>query len=369
MIKRRECVLCDGKLNEFHRINYMPSFMGVVDSNDNVVNEDMIFGECDSCGLLQNINLLDSEIVYLNNHNTEIVGETWKKHYIELSNFIKENSKGDIILEIGDPSAKIANILKENYKKWVIIEPNTELVNYDNIEIIKGFFEGNNPTNYKINTIVHSHVFEHLYDPIKFLKDCNMILEEEGVILFSIPNIKWLLDNNSLPTGILHFEHTYYINKGNVELFLNKCGFKLNEIYEYKTHSLFIKATKDKNVDKITHFNKVNDIKKFMGLVYFYNEKIDQINKEIGENEYYLYSAHINSQYLLNNGINKNIKGLLDMSDSKIGKKLYGYDYNIFSPNKIINEKNPVVVASHMGAYYNEIKENLLRINPNTTIL
>lgn len=368
IMKRENCVLCESELKEFYKINSMPVFMGVLESNINVIRENMIFSECTFCGLIQIQNLIDTSLVYFNNHNTEVVGKTWQNHYLEFSKFIKNNSEGDFILEIGDPSGKLASPLKEFYKKWIIIEPNTELKNYDNVEIIKEFFDGKNPTNYKFSTIVHSHVFEHIYDPIKFLKDCNNILEYGGVTIFSIPNIKWLLENKSLPTSILHFEHTFYINKDNVKLFLNKCGFELEEIYEFSSHSLFIRARKSNNLSEVL-LTKVNDKIKFMELVYFYNNKIKDINDNISNSEYYLYSAHINSQFLLKNGISKNIKGLLDKSKAKIGKKLYGYEYDILSIESIANDLNPIVVASHMGVYYEEIKNNLLEINKNVIVL
>ena len=368
---REKCVLCERSIIEFYRIDNIPSFMGVINDNHNIIYNDIVFGECEYCKLLQNINLLDPNIVYLNNHNIDIIGDIWKGHYIELCDFIKENSKKDIVLEIGDPSAKLARNLKDFFKKWIIIEPNTELENFDNIEIYKEFFMGKNPTNYNIDTIIHSHVFEHIYEPINFLNNCNDILSEGGVTIFSIPNIKWLLENNALPINILHFEHTYYINEDDIELFLNKCGFNLDKIFKYKNHSIFIKASKmeklkNKSIPKNIGFK---DKDKFMNLVKLYEEKIKELNIKLKDKEYYLYSAHINSQYLLFNGINKkNIKGLLDSSKTKIGKKLYGYDYDIFSP-EILKNSESFVLTSHMGVYYEEIKENLLKINNKINII
>ena len=74
-------------------------------------------------------------------------------------------------------------------------------------------------------------------------------------------------------------------------------------------------------------------------------------------------------QYMINNGISNNIKALLDKSESKIGKKLYGYDYDILSTDSISNDESPIVLASHMGVYYDEIKNNLLEINKNVIVL
>ena len=84
----------------------------------------------------------------------------------------------------------------------------------------------------------------------------------------------------------------------------------------------------------------------------------------------YLYSAHINTQYLLNNGITiDNIISLLDNSTYKIDKKLYGYNLDINHPSSIENDNAPIVVVSHMGAYIDEIKKDLIKINKNVIFL
>jgi len=371
-MKRDKCVLCGSdNLKEVYRIKDMPVFMGVVniEYNKDIIKKDLIVDSCNVCGNIQNNELLDLELVYMNNHNTAVVGDIWIQHYIELNKFIEENSIGDVILEIGDPSAKLASVLNKHYSKWIIVEPNPNIEDFENVKIIEAFFTKDFQIDENINTIVHSHVLEHIYDPVDFLKDSYEILEDDGCIIFSIPNIKWLLENKALPTGILHFEHTYYIDEDNVEIYLNRAGFRLDKIQSYKNHSLFVKAIK---VDSVI----VNDItekelsKELLNIVDFYKEKISSINIKIGNSKFYLYSAHINSQYLLNNGIDStNIVCLLDNSESKIGNRLYGYVFDINPPNIIENDESPIVIVSHMGAYIEEIKKNLLKINKNVILL
>jgi predicted SAM-dependent methyltransferase len=371
-MERYRCVLCNSNdLKEVYRLDNMPVFMGVIDkeNQDDIIYGNLIIDECNVCGNIQNMELLDLELVYMNNHNTDVVGETWLNHYIELNEFIKNNSIGDTILEIGDPSGKLANVLHDNYKKWIIVEPNPNIDSVGNIEIIKQFFTKDFKINDIIQTIVHSHVLEHIYDPVEFMKDSFEILEEDGCIIFSIPNIKWLLDNNALPTGVLHFEHTYYIDSDNIENYLNLAGFRLEKIYNYKNHSIFVKAIKDKNVNGFSIIKR--DISsKLLSAVKYYDDKIEDIIERLNGSDFYLYSAHINSQYLLNNGIQTdNIISLLDISESKIGKKLYGFDLEVRNPISIENDDNPIVVISHMGAYKEEIKKNLLSINKNVILL
>ena len=60
----------------------------------------------------------------------------------------------------------------------------------------------------------------------------------------------------------------------------------------------------------------------------------------------FLYGAHIFSQYLLAFGLNQNkIEGILDNSQLKIGKRLYGTNLKVFDP-KIIELIFPISIFS-----------------------
>ena len=83
----------------------------------------------------------------------------------------------------------------------------------------------------------------------------------------------------------------------------------------------------------------------------------------------YLYGGHVFSQMLLVLGIDQNfITGILDNSAAKVGKRLYGTELFVESPQVIACLENPcvILVASH---YQNEIKAQLININPNVRIL
>jgi hypothetical protein len=82
----------------------------------------------------------------------------------------------------------------------------------------------------------------------------------------------------------------------------------------------------------------------------------------------YLFGASYNTQYLLTLGIEENnIKGILDNSRDKEGKYLYGYSLIIYNPHILINNDSIVILKN--GYYVNEIKKQILNINPNTYII
>ena len=58
------------------------------------------------------------------------------------------------------------------------------------------------------------------------------------------------------------------------------------------------------------------------------------------------------------------ITGILDNSIDKQNNYFYGYNLKIFSP-EILNKKDCIIILKN-GYYSNEIKQQILTINPNT---
>lgn len=61
-----------------------------------------------------------------------------------------------------------------------------------------------------VSFIVSSHNFEHLPNPIKFLKGCSEILVEGGVISMAIPDYRACFDHYRMPTRLSDWLRAYY---------------------------------------------------------------------------------------------------------------------------------------------------------------
>ena len=64
----------------------------------------------------------------------------------------------------------------------------------------------------------------------------------------------------------------------------------------------------------------------------------------------------------------KYIKAILDDSQTKLGKRLYGSSLKVSAPQVISGQKK-VAVILRAGAYTESIRSRLLAINPRVTIL
>ena len=95
------------------------------------------------------------------------------------------------------------------------------------------------------------------------------------------------------------------------------------------------------------------------GLVSRFNKNIEGFDGDV-----YMFGAHIFSQYLLHAGLNRpRIKGILDNSVLKQGKRLYGFDVFLEKP-QVIRGLKKVGVILKVGAYREEVMKQLLSINP-----
>jgi hypothetical protein len=362
-MKNRDFCILDNKspIKELVTFKNFPVYMGCVTTP---VEEDLFFDQvwgCSNNEIVQLKNLIDPNILYENSHTPGSVGKIWQLHHQRFFNFIKENSFGvENYLEIGGASGNLWNNFStlENKFTYSIIEPSDQVSTDSRLKYIKGFYE-DQVFDKKYKCIIHSHLFEHVYNPINFLnKICND-LTEDGVQFISIPNMRFWLKKGY--TNTINFEHTFYIDEFVLEYLLNKCGFVVeNKVVD--NHSIFIKASKSSNIEKVEfNFSYVKDL--FLDYVNFLTTDVIDIKEKIVENKTYLFGAHIFSQTLLNFGLDENlVVSILDNDPSKQNKRLYGTKLFINSPEVLKNIPSPVVIL-RAGVYNEEIKLQLLNIN------
>lgn len=331
----------------------------------NDLKADMIWAESSS-GNIELLEVLDPNLIYLDYHNPGTVGKTWKDHHKNLFKFVSLDSYLNV-LEIGGSSGLLAHNFCATDRKfnWTIIEPSSIRSVIDNrVKFIKGFFETHD-FNKKFDTIVHSHCFEHSYNPLQFLTKVNSLLETNGLHYISIPNLRHSLENGYL--NALNFEHVYYVDERIMEYLLTKSGFRILEVVTNE-HSIFIKSIKDSNVvTKDTDFSYIKPL--FEKYISNIKKDVLSINLSIKDRPFYVFGAHMFAQYLINFGLNqKQIISLLDNDPLKHNLRLYGTTHWVKSPECLREVNNPVVVV-RCGAYSQEIKESLLSINPTIEIL
>lgn len=366
IIKRNKCVITESEnLKEVFTFKNFPIFMGCVDINDDTQDQfcDMKWSVSEN-GIIQLMELLPLDILYFNHHTPGTVGKTWELHHKKFAEFIKKSNPKNI-LEIGGATGKLVDhfISTDKDFSWNIIEPSEQKSKDPRVKFIRGFFE-DFEFQQKFDAVVHSHLCEHVYQPHIFFGKISSILETGGVQYISIPNMKHWLSMGYLNT--LNFEHTFYIDEHILEYILNQYGFEIEE-KNIDDHSIFVKAIKVKKDKPSNEFDFSYIKPMFDNYVQNLIDDVKFINSKLDGEKFYLFGAHIFSQYLISMGIDeKQIINILDNDINKQEKRMYGTNITVKSPLCLDKVDSPKIVL-RSGSYDEEIKRGILEIN-NTAI-
>lgn len=370
--RTRDVVTGSADLEDLHTLNNFPVFMGSVEhaQTEDIVC-DMSWSISPESGLIQLKMLLPLDVLYQAQTTTSAIGAIWMAHHKAFADFINKWQPNSV-LELGGAHG----ILSKEYHAindipWTILEPNPSPVEGCKAKFIRGFFDDKFASPEPFDTIVHSHVFEHLYEPDRFLAHLSEFISENGRMIFSLPNLSaWL---NKKYTNCINFEHSVYLTEPYVDYLLAKHGFRVVEKSYYSDgHSIFYSTVRDHMVQAIElDKNLYADNKKiYAEFVDYHKSLIDDLNSRIenGASSIYLFGAHVFAQYLIAFGLKTdNIVCLLDNDKNKQGKRLYGTNLKVNSPEILRDISCPIVILK-AGVYNTEIKKDILE-NINNTVV
>jgi len=376
IFRNTDVILNNKDLEELYTFENFPVFMGCTnDSSNTDIKAKMSWSISKSSGIIQLNPLLPLEVVYGNGHGSGTVGKIWNEHHQAFAKFISKFNPS-IILEIGGLHGVLANKYLSIDKdiNWTIIEPNPIIEDELPVDVIKGFFDEKFSSEKEFDTIIHSHVLEHIYDPKEFFDNKSKLMKVGNKLIFSVPNMKVMLENNY--NNCINFEHTLYLRSEYIEYFLKTYGFKMIEKEYFRNdHSIFYCAEKvDYEVNAKLNFDKLysENRETFSKYIQSHLKEVSELNKKIEDTDMpiYLFGAHIFAQYLIQFGLETNkIKYVLDNDIQKHGKRLYGTDLIVKSPKILEQERNALVILK-AGVYNKEVREDIIKnINSNIIFL
>lgn len=324
---------------------------------------------CQSCNSVQLTDLVDQSILYNENHCLP-VGNTWESHHKEFAKFVIDNISNKKIIEIGAGSGRLSEIILDSSSpvEYVAIEPSGSFLN-KKATLVEDFVENCMDIFYGKVSVVHSHVIEHLYNPQEIIRSISKNIEHGSKMIFSFPNLKKALE--SAGANGLNFEHTFFIDEESARFILAKSGFKVLNVKYFKNHSIFICAEKvetsyepeaarfdDQTKQLLSSWKNMSDMANR-----FY-EKSKEANSKC-----YIFGAHVFGQsihYLMRDS--SGVFGVLDESEDKIGKRLYGTELTVYGLSEIVNQESPVIALA-ASYYQKEIKEKILFANKQAIII
>lgn len=355
----------NSSLEHLYTFKQVPISMGCTskDKSEDIL-QDQIWDICKDTGIIQLRNPLPLELVYAFPHNDGI-GKVWEDHYQDFANFINKFNINKV-LEIGGGAGRLGKLYldKSPSYSWTMVEPNYsyQVIDNPNFIHITEWFDDDFKIENEYDAVIHSHVFEHTYDPLSFLKVIHNYIDNTKLHIFSLPNLYKFLENRF--TNALNFEHTVFLTEENIDILLKKVGFELIEKEYYGEHSIFYACKKVKPQDvEFKNFHLYEKNKSlFLDYVEYYQNEIKELNQQIEKHngEVFLFGGHIFSQFLIFNGLDVNkIVSILDNSKMKQNNRLYGTSFIVKSPDVIKNCKNPAVILK-TASYNEEIKKDII---------
>ena len=364
IIRDKSILDSTSKLEHLHTFKSVPASMACTSqdsSKDVIMNQS--WDICKNTGMIQLRELFPLDVVYEFPHN-DGVGNVWKNHDVELSNFIEEMSP-KTAFEIGSGSGRLGKLyLSKNINNsWTALEPNHvyDEVIMPNFIHLREWFDSKYNIDKPYDAVIHSHVLEHSYDPISFLKTIYDQIDNDTLHIFSIPNLFHFVENRF--TNGLNFEHTIFLTEELVDIILGSIGFEILKKHYHNELPCIFYATKKSEPRETTypHFIYQKNKKVFLDYVDGQLDDVKKLNSEISkfDGEIFLFGGHIWSQFLISNGLDMSkIKCILDNSPMKQGKRLYGTSLKVKSP-KILKGRENVAVIVKAAQYSKEIKDDI----------
>ena len=359
-LKRNVCVICQH--TEFETINSFPGFPIMAISNDAAPVElyDYTLIACKNCNCPQLQNLVNPSTLYSDVYMNATFSPSWEDHHTEFSKFILMNTEEVKLLEVG---ANKGDLYKIMTKERAIEFATLDMWKHPDLPSEIKFIEGNCET-FDFsghNSIILSHVFEHLYTPLKFIEN----IRNSGVasVFISIPNFEYLLMEQSTTT--IHSQHTFY------------CGFDyiiyMFSLHNYKCDAYFLyngnfKSMMFKFVLDYTFPQKTTPSINPQAIKDIYVDKINRMSNVEIPTISYIAPAGVYGQYFYYFLKNKeNIIGFLDNNAQRHNKKLYGTDKLVYSPLHIDYSNATIIVCE--CPYKEEIVAGFRRICPDVKII
>ena len=369
IIHRKKCIMCGSKLQEKQRLRSFPIYMGVSSIEDSPVYNDKVFGACPKCGSVQLKQLIPLSVLYKKNHNSAI-GKVWEKHHTEFCHFIKDVVYGNII-EIGGGNLKVANFLSQekSIKKMTVFDKSFPFAKKSDKIILKKQFFNHKKIKEKPDAIIHTHLIEHLYNPLEEMKRMCDLLKKEGLMMFAAPLIDRMLKDNY--TNAINFEHTFVLCEKMIENIMIHSGMRIISKKYFSDHAAFFIAKKEKSIDKAIIHNYPGHYKVFENFYNYHVSEVNRIRNLINnKGNVFIFGAHIFTQYLLGFGLDEHLfLNVLDNDPKKQNNYLYGSKLKVKSPKILKDLKQPVVVLK-AAMYTEEIMKDILEnINPNTRFI
>ncbi len=373
-LDRPHCVLTGSDdLVHITGFDSFPVFMGCTDlPEENDITRPMQWWQSTGSGVLQLRPLLELDIVYLTAHNA-MVGETWEAHHASLAEMIVDQEPGAVFELAGADGALAMKVLDRLPDcRWTCIDTNPTIHDDERLKVVTGIIDENLVVPDGSDLIVHSHFFEHAYQPRQLLEALARSMPLGTRMAFSVPN--QVAQFNAGYGNVLNFEHTYFLRQEYLEWLLAITGFAIVEHTPFRDHSLqYVVERSDGVPVPSLDWAALSDENRALLQRFVDGLHADaaEVNQRVSEADgpLYIFGAHVTSQYLISAGLDlTRVECILDNNEAKQGQRLYGSPLFVNAPMAIKNTEQPHIIV-RMANYQAEVEQQLRELTNGQVVI
>lgn len=360
------CRVCGGKTNVSLDMGelYPSMFLG---KNDPLPEKmSMVLVKCQDCGLIQLEDTPDLDSMYrqyfyrsgINPHMVHALRDV-----VESATERVPIKEGDIVVDIGANDGTLLSMYPKNVVK-VAYEPALNIVEdtkkHANVFINDYFSADAYPLREKAKIVTSLAMFYDLPDPVKFAKDVAQILDDDGIWIMQISDLRSMFETNSIDNPC--FEHLEYYAMSDILGIVDRAGMVVFHVEHNDVNSGSLRYY-------ICHEGRrkieVSVWKMFISEVLYLNspdgtmeafaERVDNaktsllnwlsLQKELGKKVYALGASTKGNTLLQYFGIDETmITAVGDLNKEKFGKRMIGSNIPIISEKKVLEAKPDYII-------------------------
>jgi len=359
-MKRSDCRGCNStKLFKFLDLGEMPlagGFLSNTEAIDYEVNYPLEVYVCETCGLVQILELIDPDILFQDYSFSSSTIDPLVKHFENYADWIKSKVNPNIVVEFGCNDGVLLKPLKKlgiNVCGIDVSNNITEIARKNNLDVVTGFFDEFTAEKIKqrlgkADVLTGSNCFAHNDRPDTILKAAKILLKADGYLCLEVMYAGDMFD--MLQWDVLYHEHlTFYCLKTISDL-LEIHGFYIIEAERIKMHggSLRIIATQNpnksvkKSVKEIIAYEKEKELSNPETWTTFGQEigqKIKIVKKTLGRlkqnSRIWGYGAAGKATLWVNACEMNYLEAMVDASPLRAGKMMPGTHTPIVFPKEL----------------------------------
>ena len=312
---------------------------------------------CQHCTLLQLGKVVPKEEMYEEYFYIPSVSKTGLKHFKDLAKRLTRELKlksGDLVVDIGGNDGSLLKQFRR--MKVVNVDPAKNIKIDPQIPTVRDYFTKDVAevivrTKGKAKLVTGTNVFAHIDNLQEFLKNLDILLDDDGVFFAQFPDVRNLLSQNQFDT--IYHEHLSYFTYEPLHHLFTNTPFELWQITSDNMHGGSMQIWVRRRPKLLEEFRKnVEEIKE------------ELLEVLLGKNIFHSvvgFGAAAKGTVLLNycDLDSTVIDYIVDNTPYKQGKFVPGVNIPIYPESKLLEEKPGTIVLILAWNFKEEIMEKL----------